>query len=148
MINKIKYIPFLMNIMFPYLTILIILHWSKNEKKHDAANYDFFNKWKNIPPNKTEVDRHNIIDYCPTSIKEGLNQLGFFNIMEYTAYRIENEITLLPSLLNILQCFIFIVGIIRDMMIKIKWNILIWGLVIIEKKLVCIWIIWISNTKI
>ena len=41
-----------------------------------------------------------IIDNWPTRIKGGINWLSFLNIMEYTVDRIENDITLLPSLLN------------------------------------------------
>ena len=37
--------------------------------------------------------------------KKGINRLPFLNIMEYTAYRIENEITLLPSLLKMFSMF-------------------------------------------
>ena len=37
--------------------------------------------------------------YRPTIIKEGINWFPFLNIMEYTVDKIDNEITLLPSLL-------------------------------------------------
>ena len=41
-----------------------------------------------------------MIEYRPTIINKGLNWFPFLNIMEYTEDRIENDITLLPSLLN------------------------------------------------
>ena len=43
--------------------------------------------------------------YLTTSIKEGINCFTFLNIMKYTADRIENQITLLPSLLKIISMF-------------------------------------------
>ena len=69
------------------------------------------------------MDHPDIIDYWPTSIQEGLNWFPFMNIVEYNSDRIDNDITLLPSLLNIFKCFKFVVGIIMDTMIKIKWKI-------------------------
>ena len=37
-----------------------------------------------------EIDRHDIIDYLQTSIKEDMNWFHFMNIMKDTADRIEN----------------------------------------------------------
>ena len=41
----------------------------------------------------------------PTILKEVINWFNFLNIMEYTADKIENEITLLPSFLNFFAMF-------------------------------------------
>ena len=38
--------------------------------------------------------------YSPKSIKEVFNWFPFLDIMEYTSYKIDNEIALLTSLLN------------------------------------------------
>ena len=43
--------------------------------------------------------------YWPTRIKEVINWFLFLNIMKYTADKIENEITLLPSLLKMFSMF-------------------------------------------
>ena len=43
--------------------------------------------------------------YWPTIIKEVINWFPFLNIMEYTTYKIDNEITLLPSLLKMFSMF-------------------------------------------
>ena len=63
------------------------------------------NKEIKLPPDKKEIDRHSSISYCPTSIKEVINWFTFMNTMDYIADKIDNEITLLPSLLNIFSMF-------------------------------------------
>ena len=45
------------------------------------------------------------MNYWPTSIKEVINWFSFMNIMEYNADNIENEITLLPSLVKMFSMF-------------------------------------------
>ena len=49
---------------------------------------------------KEKNDRNDKIEYWPTSIREGLHWLSFFDVMKCTAYRIENEKIILPSLLK------------------------------------------------
>ena len=58
-----------------------------------------------LPPKKKKIDPNDKIKYQPTSIKEGLNWLSFFDIMEFTADGIDNEKRLLPSLLKIFENF-------------------------------------------
>ena len=66
------------------------------EKNIDAdADEKKLNRGIELSSNKKEMDRHEIIGYCPTSIKEGLSWLYILNIMDYTTDRIENNITLL-----------------------------------------------------
>ena len=43
--------------------------------------------------------------YWPTSKKEVINWFPFMNIMDYTTDKIDNEITLLPSLLKMFSMF-------------------------------------------
>ena len=59
------------------------------------------NKGIKLPSQKKEIDICGIIDHWPTCIKEDINWLSFMNIMEYTEDKVENETTLLPSLLSI-----------------------------------------------
>ena len=62
----------------------------------------FVNQYVNIPQGKKNIDCHDIIDYWPTCIKDGLNWLSLLDIMKYTEDRIYNEVIILPSLLNML----------------------------------------------
>ena len=55
---------------------------------------EMLNEEINIPSKRKEIDPRCSIDYLQTSIKEGINLLSFMNIMEYTADKIYNEITL------------------------------------------------------
>ena len=60
----------------------LIKEWGGNI---DAAAYKkILNKVIKIPSKKKEIDRHDIIDYCPTTIKEDLNWLSILNIVKYT----------------------------------------------------------------
>ena len=43
--------------------------------------------------------------YCPTSIREVINWFPFMDTMGYTADMIENDITLLPSMMKIFSMF-------------------------------------------
>ena len=52
------------------------------------------NKEIKLSSKMREIDHHGIITYCPTIIKEVMKWFHFLNIMEYTAYKIGNEITL------------------------------------------------------
>ena len=72
----------------------------------DADDYeDKFNKEIKLPSNKKEIDLHGSMTYWLTIIKEVINWFNFLNVMEYTAYKIDNEITLLPSLLKMFSMF-------------------------------------------
>ena len=67
------------------------------EKNTYAAAYEtFLGKGIKFPSKKKKIDYHDIIDYCPTITKEGLNWLSFLNTTKFTADRIENDTTLLP----------------------------------------------------
>ena len=65
------------------------------EKNIDAAAHEHFKQRNKATIKEELIYCHDSIDYWPTIINEGLNLLSFFNIMEYTADRIENEIKLL-----------------------------------------------------
>ena len=65
----------------------------------------YINEEIKIPSKKKKIDRHDSIDYWPTSINEGINWLSFLNTVEYNADRINNEITLLSSLLWMFSMF-------------------------------------------
>ena len=72
----------------------------------DFAAYEKnLNQDLNLPSKKKKIDHNDSFDYCPTSIKEVINWLYFLDIMEYTAYSTDNEITLLPSLLKMFSMF-------------------------------------------
>ena len=59
------------------------------------------------------------MSYWTTSIKEVINWYPFMNIMEYTTDKIDNEITLLPSLFKMFSMFQMRFGMIMNTMIKI-----------------------------
>ena len=83
----------------------------------DAAAYEKnLYKYVKLPSTKKKMDRNDKTEYCPTSIKESINWLPFFDIMEFTADRIENYKNILPSLLKIFQCLRLNVGGIRGNM--------------------------------
>ena len=67
------------------------------EKKYSAAYQKYIHNEIKLPSKKKGTDRHDKMNYWPTSIKDVINWSPFMNIMEYTSYRIENEIMLLPS---------------------------------------------------
>ena len=67
----------------------------------DAAFYENnLNKGIKLPSRKKEIDRHDMIDYWPASIRDCINWFPFMNTIKYTSDKIEKKITLLPSLLN------------------------------------------------
>ena len=45
----------------------------------------------NIPSIKKKIDRNDKTEYCPTSIKESINWLPFFDIIEFTSDRIDKD---------------------------------------------------------
>ena len=58
----------------------------------DAAAYEKnLNQDVKIPSIKKKIDRNNKTEYWPTSIKESLNWLPFFDITEFTVDRIDND---------------------------------------------------------
>ena len=71
-------------------------------KNVDAAAYENnLNQDVKIPSIKKKIDRNNKTEYWPTSIKESLNWLPFFDIIEFTADSKEDDIYILPSLLKL-----------------------------------------------
>ena len=79
-----------------------IEEWKQNI---DAAAYENkLNQDVKIPSINKTIDHNDKTEYWTTSIKESLNCLPFYT-MEFTAYRIENDKKLLPSLLNLFSMF-------------------------------------------
>ena len=55
------------------------------EKNLDAADYEKnINQYVKIPPIKKKIDCNEKTENWPTSIKESLNWLPFFDIKEFT----------------------------------------------------------------
>ena len=54
---------------------------------------------------KRKIDRNYKTDYSPKSIMESLNWLPFIYVMDLTADKIENDINLFSSLLNVFKMF-------------------------------------------
>ena len=76
----------------------MIEEWKQNL---DTAAYEE-NIYKDVklPSIKKKIDRNDKTEYWTKSIKESLNWLPFFDIMDFTADMIENDKNLLPSLLG------------------------------------------------
>ena len=81
---------FLMNTIFTYQNILIIMHWLNNVNK--ILMLLMINNFKKEIklPSKIKIDCRCSISYWTTSIKEGINWLSFMNIIEYTSEMIDN----------------------------------------------------------
>ena len=62
------------------------------EKNHDVAAHEKnLNKDVKLTSIKRKIDRNDKTEYWPTSMKESLNWFSFFDIMEFTADRTEND---------------------------------------------------------
>ena len=61
---------------------------------------------------KKKIDRNYKTDFWPKSITLNLNWLPFLDVMEFTAYKIDNDINIFPSLLKKITMF----------KIKFWWN--------------------------
>ena len=78
----------------------------EQKQNFDAAAYEEkLKKEIKLPSKRKEIDLRCSMTYRLTIIKEVINWFNFLNIMEYTACKIENEITLLPSLLKMSSMF-------------------------------------------
>ena len=78
---------------------VLIEEWIQNI---DAAAYEKnLYKDEKLPSIKKKIDRNYKTDCWPKIITESLDWLDFLDVMEFTSYKIDNDINLFPLLLKI-----------------------------------------------